>query len=574
MKRRILSGALLALAACGQPSGPPPPPLPPQDAGRDVTADVSRDTLPADRPAPDRPLVVAPGGGEFQPPRATLRRLTQAQYRNCIQDLYGEDIAISRPMEPDSVVDGFASIGAAEASISPRGVEQYEALAYDLAEQLLVPARRARTVGCTPAGPIDDACARAALAPAGRRLWRRPLSPEELDALVAVARRAAMTLGDFHQGLGFAFAALLQSPDFLFRVELGVPDRARPDRRVFVGHELASRLAFFLWNGPPDDALLDAAVAGALDTPEGLASEARRLLLSPKARRGLRSFVTEWLELARLDDLTKDTQLFPSFSPELGPAAREQTLRDFERMAFDLEDDWRELLVTRETHVTHRLAAVYAVPGPARETDGFRLITLPENSPRRGLLGQVSVLALRSHPVATSPTLRGRFIREGILCGFIPPPPVDVNTALPAPSMERRSLRERLQLHLSGEACAGCHIRMDPLGLGLEPFDAIGRFRRMDNGVVIDASGRLDGMDFRDFQDLTRRLREHPDAGSCMVTHLYRYATGHVEGDPELSEIDRLTAFAETRGNRLREIMFALATSDGFRRAGPTAEMP
>jgi hypothetical protein len=544
------------------------------DAARDAVVDSARDSVVADRPPPDHPLVPTPGGGDFLPPRATLRRLTQAQYRNTILDLYGEGVTVSRPLEPDAVVDGFASIGAAEASISPRGVEQYEALAYDLSEQLLAPARREAVVGCAPTGAVDDLCARAALGRQGRRLWRRPLTTQELDALVAVARRAAMTLGDFHQGLGFALATLLQSPDFLFRVELGAADRARPDRRVFTGYELASRLSFFLWNGPPDDALLDAAQSGTLDTPEGLAGEARRLLLDPKARRGLRSFVAEWLELWRLEDLTKDTQLFPSFSPELGPAAREQTLRDFERVAFDLEDDWREVLVSRETHVTHRLAAVYAVPGPARETDGFRLITLPEGSPRRGLLGQVSVLALRAHPVATSPTLRGRFIREGLLCGFIPPPPVDVNTALPAPSMERRTLRERLQLHLSGEACAGCHVRMDPLGLGLEPFDAMGRFRRVDNGVPIDSSGRLDGMDFRDFLELTRRLREHPDAGPCMVTHLYRYATGHVETDPELGELDRLSAVAETHGQRLREILYAIATSEGFRRAGPTAEMP
>ena len=202
---------------------------------------------------PDAGVAQPPATVTYNPPEPVLRRLTKGQYVNAIHDLLGDDLLVTRPMEPDVPLGGSVSVGAARPSISRRGVEQYEALAYDLAEQLLrTETRRARAVGCTPTGTADATCAETFLRATGRRLWRRPLTVDELNALVTLAGNAATTLNDFHRGLEYALAAMLQSPHFLFRAELAEPASGSGTAR-FSPYSLASRLAFFLWNSPPDD---------------------------------------------------------------------------------------------------------------------------------------------------------------------------------------------------------------------------------------------------------------------------------------------------------------------------------
>lgn len=550
----------LALGACGETAA-----VTATDASapRDVRADVVSDVpLP-----PPSPLTAASPTAPFDPPEATMRRLTQTQYRNTIHDLFGDDVLVTGAMEPDLEIDGFFSIGAGATSISARGVEQYESLAYDIAEQLLREgAHRTSVVGCSPSGVTDDACTQTVLRAMGRRLYRRPITDTEATALTAVAHNAQTVLADFHRGLQYGVAAMLQSPDFLFRPELGAPDPGRANQRRFTGYEMASRLSYFLWNGPPDDALLDAAERGDLVTDEGIDRESRRMMGSPKARRALRAFVSEWLHLGELDDLVKDTMVFTSFSPEIGPAAREETLRDFERLVFDLDGDYRQIFTTRETFVNRRLAALYDVRAPVNE--GFGLVTLPETLPRRGLLGHLGILAMYAHPTSSSPTLRGKFIRQSLLCDVIPPPPVNVNTALPEPTGMRRTMRERLQTHLTNDTCTGCHSLMDPIGLGLENFNGLGLYRRTDNGAAITTFGNIDTDRFTDVTDLSRLLHDHPSVGPCMVDRMYRYATGHAETDSEQVELAHMTDFYAAQGYRIRQLMFAIATSDGFRRAG------
>lgn len=555
----------LSLASCADN------PVATPDASTDAPADVRTD-VPADTALPPpRPLVTPPPSGAFTPPEATLRRLTQSQYRNTIHDLFGDDVLVAGAMEPDRDIDGFFSVGASVTSISARGVEQYESLAYDIAQQLTAAgAHRTSLVTCTPTGNVDDACTQTVVRSVGRRLFRRPLIEAEVTAMTTVAHNAAMTLNDFHAGLQFALAAMLQSPDFLFRAELGAADASRGGAVRFTGYEMATRLSFFLWDGPPDDALLDAAERGDLVTDEGIVRESRRLMESPKAHRALRNFVTEWLRLDQLNDLVKDTTVFTAFSAEIGPSAREETLRDFERLVFDLDGDYRDIFTTRETYVNRRLAALYDVRAPVNE--GFGLVTLPTSLPRRGLMGHIGILAQYAHPTSSSPTLRGKFIRQSLLCDVIPPPPVDVNTALPEPTGERRTMRERLQSHLTGDTCSGCHSLMDPVGLGLENFNGLGQYRRTDNGAEIIPSGNIDADRFTDAVDLSRLLHDNPNVGPCIADRMYRYATGHAETDAELDELGRITDFYTAQGYRVRQLMFGIATSDGFRRAGPRSQ--
>ena len=521
---------------------------------------------------PDAGLTPPPATVTFSPPEPVLRRLTQAQYVNAIHDLLGDDLLVSRPMEPDVPLDGSISVGAASTSISPRGVEQYEALAYDLAEQLLrTGARRARAVSCAPTATVDAVCAETFVRTTGRRLWRRPLTDAEAAALVTLAGNAATTLNDFHRGLEYALSAMLQSPLFLFRVEIAEPVTGAEVAR-FSPYSLAARLAFFLWNGPADDDLLAAAADGRLSTDEGLRAEVTRMVASPKLNRGLRAFVTEWLGLQRLDSVTKDPMVYTSFSSDVPAAAREETLSLAEHLAITRDADFREIITTREIFVNRRLASIYNVRAPSQtRPDGFGLTTLPEDSPRRGLLGHVSMLALAAHPVSTSPTLRGKFIRESLLCNEVPMPPVNVNTALPEPATGLRTMRERLLRHQADPTCRSCHALLDPIGLALENFDGIGSYRADDHGAAIDASGNLDGVAYRDARGLTQTIHDSTAFPRCMTTRLYRFAYGRHESDGEEAEVSRLAQDFAYGGYRLRRLMSSIATSAAFRRADSAA---
>ena len=513
----------------------------------------------APTPTPSAPPAV--------PAQAGAPRLSVAQYRNAVRDIFGKDIAVPTAIEPDTSLSGFVSIGAAQSSISPRGVEQYEDAAYKIAQQALAtPGKRAALVPCTPSGPADVECARAFVEKLGRKVWRRPLSGEEITAIAAVTTGAGAKLGDFYLGAEFGIAALLQAPSFLYRAVLGEPDPAGSGARRATSHEMASRLSFFLWNSTPDEALLDAADDGELTEPEAVSAHVERMLADGRARDGLRNFVTENLRLDQLDQLSKDPKIFTSYSPDVGPAAREETLRDFEYLTFDIDGDYRDLFTTRRTFVNPKLASMYQVAAPS--ADGFALVELPADVPRRGLLGQISFLALNAHPTSSSATLRGKLVRTILLCGEIPPPPADVNTALPEPSTGAATLRERVKIHLTDPFCASCHLRMDPIGLGLENFDGIGRYRVKDNGALIDASGELDGASFADAMELAERVRNHPDLAQCLVRRMYEYATSFVESPAEEEVVTALTAGFETSGYRIKALMSAIATSPGFSLVG------
>jgi len=489
-----------------------------------------------------------------------MSRLTATQYRNTLRDILGEDVVLPQAPEPDEAAGGFIAVGASRTSVSPLGVERFEEAAYNLAAQVMdEPARRERLVPCSPTAVTDDACAEQFVTTFGLRAWRRPLAADEVTKLVEIARASADALNDFWDGLEFAMAAILQSPNFLFRVELGT-DGAYDD------FEMASRLSFFLWNTTPDAALLAAAAKGELTDDAGLIAHVERLVADERAKVGVRNFFTELYHLYELDELVKDPNLFTHFSAEIGATAREETLRVIEDMVFSADSDYRDLFTEQKTFVDRRLASIYSVRAPAR--DGYGVVELPESGRRRGLLGHASILSLYAHPVASSATKRGHFVRHTILCGTVPPPPVNVNTALPEPSGNAVTLRDRVQEHLTNPACAGCHQLMDPIGLGLEQFDGLGRKRMKENGAHIDASGELDGIAFADAWELGEVVRNHPDLAGCLVRGLYRYATQDIETESEKDAIAWLTRTFAKNGHKVKGLLTKIATSDGFRRAG------
>ena len=387
-----------------------------------------------------------------------------------------------------------------------------------------------------------------------------------MDRLAGLVTTIGAAAGDFETGAEYGLAALLQSPHFLYRVENGVPDSTDPDRRPLGDWELATRLSFLLWNSIPDEELLLAAEAGELQSLAGLEAQAHRMLADDRARAGIRNLFTEILHLYALDDLTKDPAVFTHASPELADSAEEETLLLLEQLILQEDADFRELLLAERTFVDRRLAALYGVAAPAEE--GFGEVALDPADGRRGLLGQASFLALQAHPGSSSATLRGVFIREVLLCQEMPPPPANVDTSIPEADQTSPTLRERLTVHLEDPTCAGCHQLTDPIGLGLENFDGIGRWRLTEGGAPIDPSGTLDGADFADAWALARVVSEHPSFGPCMTAHLYRYTTGHEIAEGEAALVDWLADGFAASGYSYQDMLLEVILSDGFRYTG------
>lgn len=522
-------------------------------------------------PALDAPLAAPTAAGP-----ARLHRLTVAQYQAAARDLLGV-VQAPADLPADSPLHGYSSVGSSEVTIAPRDLELYEGAALELAGQVFNDAKaRLALVGCDPAAPPGgDDCARAFLERFAARAYRRPLTgagtdDDEALPLLELTRRVGTALGSPWEGLRYAVAAVLQSPHFLFRVELGEDDPNLPGRRRYSTHEMASRLSFLLTGGPPDDELRDAAERGALTETGPLAAQAERLLAAPAARAAVSAFFGEYLNLSRLATLSKDRALFPQVTPPLLAAMSHEVLRDVEDVVFTRRADVRELWTGDRTYVNAGLAALYGLPPPDKpEADGFAAVTLPAQSRRGGLLGTAALLALNANATVTSPTHRGKFVRAQLLCQDIPPPPPGVTTSLEPPNGTPTTLRQRLEKHRESPACRGCHERMDPIGLGLENFDAIGAFRDKESGLAVDARGDLDGAPFIGAGDLGALVAMQPTLAPCLARQIYRHGTGHTEGEAQAPLINELSTALSGSGYRLTDLLKALILSDGFRAVGP-----
>ena len=293
-------------------------------------------------------------------------------------------------------------------------------------------------------------------------------------------------------------------------------------------------------------------------------------MADPKFRLGLRAYFEDALELYELDHLSKDPKVFEHFDPELGPAAAEETWRLIEHLVFDDPRDFRDLMTADFTFVNPRLATIYGVPSPAES--GFGFLPLDISGQRAGLLGHVSFLGLHSHSTATSATRRGEAVRTRLLCQEIPSPPVNVDTSIPEPTGTRRTLRERVAEHLADPSCIGCHQLTDPIGLGLENYDSIGRFRLLDNGAEIDPAGELDGAPFETPIELGQRLRDHPRYAPCIVQKIVEYGIGRELVSSERTWMRTLVDRFEAHGFLLQPLLLEFVTSPVFMQPGTSLE--
>jgi hypothetical protein len=508
----------------------------------------------------------AAGHGTIQ--RVVLRRMTHSQYNRTVRDLLGDTTNPAGRFPPEDFVNGFKNQYQA-LSISPLLAEAYSLAAERIAANAFRRGDSRRLIPCTPKTESDAACELQFLQSFGRRAFRRPLEPDEVQRYRTVFDSET----GFLKGAQAVIEAMLQSPAFLFWLEETPTARWQP-------YATASRLSYFLWDTAPDDALLDAASAGELDTAEGRARAARRMLEDPKAREGLDEFVSQWLRFDRVMTASRERRYYPLFNRELAASMTEETRRFLADLVWNRRD-FRQAFTANYSFINSDLAAVYKVPPPARDFD--RVEFAPETE-RSGLLGQALFLTLSSKPDDTAPTGRGLFVREQFLCQQVPPPPPGVDTNLP-PVDESKPVtnRERLAGHTGNKSCASCHGLIDPIGFGLEKFDAIGMRREQHKllfypelrGVAgrrakpkevlldLDTTGWVAGIpesNFSNARQLGEILAKTPACQECIVKQLFRYMAGRTDTPADRPLISAALADFEKSGFQLTELMISLIT--------------
>ena len=426
------------------------------------------------------------------------------------------------------------------------------------------PSRR-RIFSCRPDGAEKEAaCARTIMANLARRAYRRPVTSEEVDDLLAFYTQGRGDGSDFEHGIELALRALLVSPNFLFRIERDPPGVAPNTVYRLSDLELASRLSFFLWSSIPDEQLLEAAVRGTLKQPQVLERQVRRMLADQRSDALVSNFAGQWLHLRNLSASMPDPRLFPDFDDNLRRAFRRETELFFDSIKKE-DRSVLDLLRANYTFLNERLAKHYGIPNVYGSH--FRRVTLPGDSPRAGLLGHASILTVTSYGDRTSPVLRGKWILENLLGLTPPPPPPDIPPLKDKTSGGKvLTVRQRLAAHREDPACAGCHNLMDPIGLSTENFDAVGRWRTREEGHPIDASGGLpDGAGFTGIDGLRSALLARPELFVSTTTEkLLTYATGRGLEAHDASHVRAITRDARATGYRFSSLILGVVNSAPF----------
>ncbi len=518
---------------------------------------------------------------------APLRRLTEEQYRNTVRELFGvRDLGTDLPVDEGTA--GF--FGNTIAPVSELHLEKYGRAAEVVART--VAQRLGSLLPCAGQTPVKDepACASRFIERFGRRAYRRPLTPDENESLQALFTAGRQTSG-FQGGLRLVLEALLQSPHFLYMVEPQPPGQG--DKPVSIPpFALASRLSYYLWNSTPDEVLLAAAEANQLRTREQVAAQTARMMADRRFGETIASFHLQWLDLTELDGVEKRNRIYPLFTPDMRASMREETVRFADHVLRQGDGRLDTLLTARFTFVDSRLRELYglpkvatlpaasgsgkadqpAKPGNQGKNDGWSRVELT-SLPRAGLLTQASVMTKHAHWDQPSLVLRGKLIREKLLCTVLPPPPPDVNNTLPRFD-PKVSARERFEDHRAEVSCAKCHRLIDPLGIPFENYDAIGAHRTMDGPTAVDPASDLTGTKqsdgpVKDAVDLARRLSSSQEVRDCLALQWFRYALGRDDGQADAGSLARVRQAFQAASYRVPALVAAIPETDSFRYQQP-----
>jgi hypothetical protein len=503
-----------------------------------------------------------------QPGPSPVRRLTHFEYDNTLRDLLGDDTRPSSAFPPDERLSIFSNDADAQ-TVTRLLAEGYMTAAEGAGTRAL--SSLGGLLRC-PIEAADDACIAAFIDDFGARAFRRPLDDDDRADLRA-AFDAGRAEGDARSGIASVIEVALQSPEYLYRLELGDGDSGAPAAAAMgvpvaipvAPWPLASRLSYLFWRTMPDAALFAAAQSGALSTADGVRVQAERLLADPRTRITFATFYEEFLELDQLDELEKDPSIYPTFEPAIRTAFRGETLAFIDSIVWNGDARLATLLTAPYTYVNGKLAAFYGLPAVDGTT--FRRVDV-DPAQRGGLLTQGAFLATRAKFNQTSPVHRGKFVRERLFCTTPSPPPA--NLAIRPPDLDPRlTTRERFAQHSTDPYCAGCHHLMDPIGLGFENFDGAGVWRDTESGQLVDGSGQLTETDvdgpFNGARDLERRLAGSGDVERCTTNQWFRFAQGRADAPADACSLDQLGRDFHASGGDLRKLLVAITQTTAFR---------
>jgi hypothetical protein len=457
-----------------------------------------------------------------------LRRLSAREYNNVVHDLLGDTTQPANQFGPEVYTNGFDN-GSDSLSVQGADVLAFQSAAESLAATAVASNLRALIGTCDP-GQSAQTCVTAFLDGFAAKAYRRPLTITERARLQTVYAAAA-TPG-FTGGLQLMVEALLQSPSFLYREELGAPDPSLPKGVVrLTDYEVASELSFLLTGSSPDATLLAAAQGGTLKTVDDIRREATRLLGSAQARPALRSFLHQWMATDQVATINKDATVYPDFSPALATSMARELDQYFDLVLWSGAGSLRELLTSPQSFLDGNLATVYGVATPGNAAQPVML----DAQTRQGILTRSGFLAVHSDVDSSGPVPRGVFVLNSLICRPPSPPPANVPAAPPVADAiaAHETTRQRFGMHLNQPFCNSCHASIDGVGFGLEEFDGMGVHRTTENGSPVDPSGDLQGTDvdgaFTGVSQLAAKLVGSKEMLGCYIKQAYRYAMGQEE---------------------------------------------
>jgi hypothetical protein len=496
--------------------------------------------------------------------RVPIHRLNNAEYDNTVSDLLGITSKIGAAFIDDEKLLGFDNIAAAF-GMSDARYEQYFNAADALVEEAFEnDGTRDKILVCTPQSDSDLDCAKKVLEAFTLRAFRRPATAPELERSSKLVSSALELGEDFSGAIKNALKAILSSASFLYRIELDAePGSGEP--HPLSAYELGSRLSYLVWSTMPDDALFELAAKDELAGDSVLVAQLERLLADARSRRFIENFGGQWLGLRQLESHQVDSSEYPAWNEPLRAAMVAEGFAYFTEF---LHGDRRisEFFTADVNFVNAPLADLYGLPAP----DADELVAVTDTSDeRRGFLGLASFLTLTSFSKRTAPTLRGKWVLENLLCTEISPPPANV------PELETdgdsgeasANVRERLEAHRKNAACAGCHQLLDPIGLGLENFDAIGKYRETyAGGDAVDAAGELPtGETFNGLIELSSILADDERLTDCVVQKLMTYALSRPIVASDATYVKAIKDGWSADGLGLAALLRRIVTHDTFR---------
>ncbi len=427
-------------------------------------------------------------------------------------------------------------------------------------------ASRKKLLICDPKS--GDACVEKILSTVARKAYRRPVTKAEIATLMKFVAQAKADGQDNEHGIQLALEAILVSPNFLFRVEHDPRSEPRaqagglPEPHKLADLELASRLSYFLWSSMPDDELLNLAEASKLHDPVTLNAQVKRMMADPRSSALSENFAGQWLEIRNLDYVKPDPDKFLRWGPDLRDAMKTETQMFFDYILRQ-NRPLSEFLDAKYTFLNERLAGFYGIPGVTGSE--FRKVDLTGDQ-RGGLLSQASVLTVSSYPSRTSVVIRGKYVLRNILGSPPAPPPPDVPALDEAAVGTSMSLRQQMEKHRDNAVCASCHTKMDPLGFGLENYDAIGRWRTRDGKFPVDSSGTLpNGKTFNTPAEMRAvLLSQLPDFSHCVIEKMLTYALGRGLQPYDRPAVNEISRKLEAQGYPFQTLIFEVVNSLPF----------